>query len=109
MEKRLYTRYAFSASATITDSSGLETSAQVTNISVGGCRLVTGAWLSIGTRVTVKIRRETDYFEAPGNVVHCAEDGVGVMFHNESAKSLLVLTKWVKKAKEPTEQPTTPD
>ena len=99
MVKRLYTRYPFSASGTVTDNSGCETPAQVTTLSVGGCRLITCARLSIGERVTVRIRRDKDYFEAPANVAHCAEDGVGVMFHNESTQSLLVLTKWVEEAK----------
>ena len=99
MVKRLYNRYPFSASGTITDDSGLEIPAQMTNISVGGCRLITSARLSIGERVTVRVRRDKDYFEAPANVVHCAEDGVGVMFHNESTQSLRVLTKWVQEAK----------
>ena len=99
MVKRLYNRYPFSASGTITDNSGLDISAQVTNISVGGCCLVTNARVSIGERVTVRIRRDKDYFEAPANVAHCAEDGVGVMFHNETTQSLLVLTKWVEEAK----------
>jgi hypothetical protein len=99
MVKRFYSRYAFSASGTITDNSDLQTPAQVANIRVGGCRLVTSARFSIGERVTVRIRRDKDYFEAPANVAHCAEDGVGVMFHNESTQSLLVLTKWVEEAK----------
>ena len=99
MVKRLYNRYRFSASGTITDNSGLEIPGQVTNISVGGCRLVTSARFSIGERVTVRIRRDKDYFEAPANVAHCAEDAVGVMFHNETTQSLLVLTKWVEEAK----------
>lgn len=99
MVKRLYNRYPFSASGTITDNSGLEIPAQVINISVGGCRLITHARLSIGDRVTVRIRRDKDYFEAPANVAHCGADGVGVMFHNESTQSLRVLTKWVQEAK----------
>lgn len=99
MVKRLYNRYPFSASGTITDHSGLEIPVQVTNIGVGGCRLITSARLSIGERVTVRIRSDKDYFEAPANVAHCAEDGVGVMFHNETTQSLLVLTKWVEEAK----------
>ena len=99
MVKRLYNRYPFSASGTITDKYDSEIPAQVANISVGGCRLVTSARFSIGERITVRIRRDKDYFEAPANVAHCAEDGVGVMFHNETTQSLLVLTKWVEEAK----------
>ena len=99
MVKRLYTTYPFSASGTITDNSGLQKPAQVTTVSVGECHLVTSARFSIGERVTVRIRRDKDYFEAPANVASCLEDGVGVMFHNESTQSLLVLVKWVEEAK----------
>lgn len=52
-----------------------------------------------GVELTVRIRRDKDYFEAPANVAHCGADGVGVMFHNESTQSLRVLTKWVQEAK----------
>jgi hypothetical protein len=98
--QRLYSRYAFSAPAKIIDSSGSETAAQVANISVGGCRLLTSGSFSIGARVVVKIQTPTDYFETPANVVHCGEDGVGIMFHNENPKSLLVLTDWIRTAME---------
>lgn len=95
---RLYTRYAFCATAKVLDSSGLETSAEVTNISVGGCRLITSTRFSVGVRVVIKIQAGSDYFEAPANIVHCTENGVGVMFHNESSKSFLVLNKWIQRA-----------
>jgi hypothetical protein len=100
VHKRLYTRYPFSASATVADDSAVETPAQVTTIGAGGCRLVTSARFSIGTRVIVRIRRDKDYFEAPANVAHCAEDGMGLMFHGESTESLRVLIKWLEQAKE---------
>lgn len=96
--KRLYTRYAFSAAATIIDSAGMEIPAQVTNIGAGGCRLVTSERLSVSEQVTVRIQRDKDCFEAPANVVHRTDDGMGVMFHNESTQSLLVLIKWLRQA-----------
>ena len=100
VHKRLYTRYLFSASATVADVSGMEIPAQVTTIGAGGCRLVTSARFSVGARVIVRIRRDKDYFEAPANVAHCAEDGLGLMFHNEGPESLRVLLKWLQQAKE---------
>jgi hypothetical protein len=96
IRKRLYTRYPFSASATVADDSSVEIPAQVTTIGAGGCRLVTSARFSVGARVTVRIRKDKDYFEAPANVAHCAEDGMGLMFHGESTESLRVLIKWLK-------------
>jgi len=98
---RLCTRYAFAAAATIIDSGGLETPAQVTNISVGGCRLSTNARVSVGASVVIKIQVATDCFEVRANVVHRAEDSVGVMFHNESPESFLVLNKWIQQTSEP--------
>jgi hypothetical protein len=105
MQQCLYTRYAFSAPATIIDSSGSETPAQLTNISLGGCRLVTDARVSVGARLIIKVQLATDRFEAPGTVVHCAEGGVGVIFHNESRDSLLVLNKWIRQTLEPLRYP----
>jgi len=99
-QKRLYTRYPFSASATVADDSSVEIPAQVVNIGAGGCRLVSSTQFSVGTRVTVRIRRDKAYFEAPANVAHSAEDGMGLMFHNESTESLRVLVKWLQQAKE---------
>lgn len=99
--QRLYTRYSFSAAATIiVDNSGSRIPAQVANISGGGCRLLTDVRLSVGWRIVVQIQTATDFFEAPATVVHCANDGVGVMFHSESPKYLLVLNRWIQHAKE---------
>lgn len=99
--QRLYTRYSFSASATIiVDNSGSRIPAQVANISGSGCRLLTDVRLSVGSQIAVQIHTATEFFEAPATVVHCANDGVGLMFHNESPKYLLVLNKWIEQAKE---------
>ena len=99
--QRLYTRYGFSATATIVHSPGVEIPAKVTNISVGGCRLLSSTvQIAVGMRVIIKIQKGSDYFEAPANVVHRAEDSIGVMFHNESQQSFLVLNKWIQEAME---------
>jgi hypothetical protein len=45
--------------------------------------LDTSARFPIGARIPVRIRRDKPYFEAPANVAHCAEDGMGLMVHNE--------------------------
>jgi hypothetical protein len=67
---RLYTRYSFSAAAEIVDGSGARLRTRVTNISYGGCRLLTQGQLRFGTAVTVKIYTPTDNFEAPAKVAH---------------------------------------
>jgi hypothetical protein len=90
---RLYTRYDFSAAAEII-SSGAEMRSRVTNISFGGCRLLTNGKLPIGAQVTVKIHTPTDHFEATAQVVHSTPSDAGVMFGNIAPQSLLVLRKW---------------
>lgn len=98
--QRLYARHAFTAAATIKDTSGAEHAAQVVNISYGGCRLTTLVRLSLGAQVYLTISAEKDAFESFGVVVHCAEDGVGLMFRNESPGSLRVLNKRILRASE---------
>ena len=98
--QRLYTRYAFSASASIKETSGVEHAGRVVNISYGGCRLATLAHLSVGVQVYLTISVGKDAFESFGVVVHCAEDGVGLMFRNESPGSLMVLNQWIRQASE---------
>ena len=41
-----------------------------------------------------------DAFESCDVVLHCAEDGVGLMFRNESPGPLMVLNQWIRQASE---------
>jgi PilZ domain-containing protein len=97
-EKRLYTRYAFEAHAEII-TSDTELPSRVTNISFGGCRLLTNGLLPAGATITVKIRTPTDSFAATAKVVHSTANDAGVMFDKISAESLLVLQKLIDVAK----------
>jgi hypothetical protein len=96
--QRLYTRYAFSAHAVIIDNSGAEIPGHVTNISFGGCRLFAIGQFPLGTEVTIKFHKSTDYFEATATVAHSAATDVGVIFGNFREFSLLVLRKWIRVA-----------
>lgn len=96
---RLYTRYPFAAAAEIIDDSGAQQPSQVTNISFGGCRLITNRQLSMGAKLTVKIHTSTESFEAKATVVHSTATEAGVMFGTISAESLFVLQKWIHDAK----------
>lgn len=97
--QRAYTRYAFSATAEILDSAGAAFPGKVTNISYGGCRLLTGRRLPIGASVTLKIQAQTEAFEATAQVMHSTEDDMGVMFGNIPTRSLFVLDRWIGAAK----------
>jgi PilZ domain len=97
--KRLYERYDFVASAVLTDDSGAEMPARVSNISYGGCRLLLNRQLSIGAQVTVKIHAIEDEFEASAKVVHSSEKDAGLMFGRIGADALFVLQKWIAEAR----------
>jgi hypothetical protein len=100
-ESRLYTRYAFDAHAEIITSEA-ELPSRVTNISFGGCRLLTNALLPSGATIAIKIRTPTDSFAATAKVIHSTANDVGVMFDQISPESLLVLQKLIDAAKSAT-------
>ena len=96
--ERLYARYSFSATAEIVDDSGAGASASVTNISYGGCRLLTQRQLPLGAGVTVRIRTARDRFEATAKVVHSTPGDAGLMFGHVDPPSLLTLREWIEAA-----------
>lgn len=93
--KRLYERYEFTALAVIVMPSGEEITARVSNISYGGCLLLTTRKLPIGAELTVKIHTFDQEFEAPVRVVHSGENHVGMMFGKITPAALFVLQKWI--------------
>ena len=103
---RLYTRYAFSAVAEIVDTSGAQMPSRVSNISFGGCRLLSSGKLRVGAEVKVKVHLAADDFEAPAQVVHSTATETGVMFHNIGPAFLNVLHRWISAARAATEMPT---
>jgi PilZ domain len=98
--ERLYTRYPFSAAGEVVDGSGAGMPSAVTNISYGGCRLLTQKQLPLGAAITVRIQTVAEQFEATAKVVHSAPGEAGVMFGNIAAQSLFVLRKWIDAASE---------
>ena len=98
-QDRLYTRYAFSAVATIIGNSLAAMPAHVTNISFGGCRLGANSQIPAGIAITLKIYTSSEYFEATATVLHSTVNGVSVRFDKISPESMLVLVKWIDAAK----------
>jgi len=96
--ERLYTRYPFSAAGEIVSGSGAGMRSAVTNISYGGCRLLTQTQLPLGAAITVKIHTPTEQFEAAAKVVHSTPTDAGLMFGDIAAQSLFVLRKWIDAA-----------
>jgi PilZ domain len=98
---RLTTRYAFEANAEII-TLDTELPSRVTNISFGGCRLLTTGLLPTGATITIKIRTPTHSFVATAKVIHSTANDVGVMFDKIGPESLLVLQKLIDAAKSAT-------
>ena len=97
-DRRRLPRYAFRASAELVHSEG-RTRAEVTDITTCGCHLVASEPLSIGMKVQVKIRKDSDCFEAPAMVVHSKSVHAGLWFHNIEPSFWLVLQRWVTAAR----------
>jgi PilZ domain len=97
-ENRFYTRYHFKADAKVSVSDAA-ISAQVMNISFGGCRLLINSHLNVGAAITLKIHTPAEFFESTAKVVHSVEKEAGVMFDKVGPESLLVLEKWIGAAK----------
>jgi|GEM_PF-4878580 len=96
--ERIYTRYPFSATGEIVEGSGAGMRSPVTNISYGGCRLLTQTQLPLGASVTLKIHTATEQFEAAAKVVHSTPTDAGLMFGDIAAQSLFVLRRWIDAA-----------
>jgi hypothetical protein len=80
----------------------------VTNISYGGCRVLTQKQLPLGAAITVKIRTAADQFEAAAKVVHSTPSEAGLIFGDIAAQSLFVLRKWIEAAMEEKRQRASP-
>lgn len=98
--ERMYTRFPFSGDGEIVDGSGAGMRGAVTNISYGGCRLLTQKQLPLNAAITVKIQTPTDQFEAAAKVVHSSPSEAGLMFGDIAAQSLFVLRRWIDAATE---------
>ena len=94
-DNRLAPRYPLSAMAEVTDSRGAEMGVQIMEISACGCRFLSKERLSVGTEITIRIRTESDDFQASATVVRSTRMGTGVMFNKVNTASLRVLEKWL--------------
>ena len=88
-------RYGFSAAANVIDASGSKLDAEVTGISVCGCRLRMKRSLPAGARIEVRVHTATEFFQAQAAVVYATAEETGLMFTNVNPTFLPVLQKWV--------------
>jgi PilZ domain len=96
-ERRRTPRYGFVAGAEVVEeTSGAKLKTRLSEFSVNGCYLDLTNPLPKGTKVTVKIFTEKEFFEAPGIVVYTHPNlGMGVEFHDIKPFFQAVLKKWL--------------
>jgi hypothetical protein len=100
-ERRRAPRYAFIASAEVlTDNTGSQLAARISDISATGCYVDTLNPLMGGTSVRLKILTDTQVFEAPATVMYAhANLGMGLMFGEVPQNSRNVLQNWLPHAR----------
>jgi hypothetical protein len=93
-------RYPFSAPAAVIPEVGIPIGGNVTELSLYGCYLDSGAPLAPHTRVLVKIfAADGAYFEADATVIYSNPSlGMGLVFRQVKSDLLAVLRKWLLKA-----------
>ena len=101
-ERRRNERVPFVANAEISETvGGTRIKVRVNEISIYGCYLDMQNPLPVGTQVFVKIVTEGDFFEASASVVYSHPNlGVGLAFHDVSARLLPTLQKWLSGSQE---------
>jgi hypothetical protein len=93
-------RYPFSALATVVLPTGTPIGGNVTELSLYGCYLDSGAPLASRTQVLIKIfAADGEYFEADATVIYSNPSlGVGLAFRQVRPDFLTILRKWLIKA-----------
>jgi PilZ domain len=101
-QQRRSSRYPFSAPAEVIPASGVPVGGKVTELSLYGCYLDSGAHLAPRTRVLVKIfALDGGYFEADATVVYSNPSlGTGLAFRQVRPEFLARLRKWLQEAKQ---------
>jgi hypothetical protein len=99
-QHRRVSRYPFAAPAAVIPESGEPLGGNVTELSLYGCYLDSGAPLAPRTRVLVKIfAANGGYFEAEATVIYSNPSlGMGLVFRQVKPDFLVVLRQWLLKA-----------
>jgi PilZ domain len=99
-QHRRVPRYPFSALATVVPPGGTPISGNVTELSLYGCYLGSGAPLAARTRVLIKVfAADGEYFEAEATVVYSHPNlGMGLAFRQVRPDFLTILRNWLIKA-----------
>ena len=94
-ERRCAQRYAFAATADVSDSVCVR-NATVGDLSIHGCYLAMPDPFSKGSSVLVKIRTHREFFQCRATVAHSTHGlGMGLEFNAVSPPFQIVLQAWL--------------
>ena len=100
--RRANPRFSFFADAEATLRDGTSVSAQVSELSVGGCYIDTLEPIPIGTELRLRISHGINTCEIPGKVIYMHSGygmgifGVGVVFGEMAAKQHSAIQSWLR-------------
>jgi hypothetical protein len=100
--RRANPRFSFFADAEATLRDGTSVSAQVSELSVGGCYIDTLEPIPIGTELRLRISHGINTCEIPGKVIYMHSGygmgifGVGVVFGEMAAKQHSAIRSWLR-------------
>lgn len=99
-ERRRSPRYSFAAKAEITaDNPGAFATANVSELSLRGCRLDMKNPFPLNVPITVKITAAGELFQSKGKIVYLQPGvGAGVAFLSIEPQSRAVLQRWLEAA-----------
>ena len=98
-ERRRSPRYPFAAKAEITAAPGAFATANVSELSVRGCRLDIKSPFPLNVPITVKISAAGELFESKAKIIYLQPGiGAGVSFLAIEPQSRAVLRRWLDAA-----------
>lgn len=108
-ERRTVDRHAFIATAEVVElKSGARLATRTTDLGLGGCFVDMLIPFETGTKVQVRILKDTAQLDADGTVTYAqAGLGMGIAFNNLGAEQEQTLCNWIGKEVSEPAQPTT--
>src|SRR5215813_6714113 len=96
-QERRGLRFSFKAEAQIAPENAPTnlTPGRVTELSLRGCFLETGASFEEQRRVLVKIFHRGEYYESEASVLYVRPGGMGLEFRETKSHFRMVLQKWI--------------
>ena len=106
-QRRRSPRYSFAATAEITsDNPNISATANVSELSLRGCRLDIRNPFPVSVPITVRISARGEVFQSKGRIIYLQPGiGAGLSFQAIDPQSRAVLTRWLDAAAQAAQRP----